>query len=93
LKTNILRKNPKWKPSCFIVDDVPQKLWALWWILFSFYLFSSFYVHATISKFHLTFSIINNVISWNDNKLVFYAWLGLCGARIKCPFTFAHGKS
>jgi hypothetical protein len=26
LKTNILRKNPKWKPSCFIVDDVPQKL-------------------------------------------------------------------
>jgi len=23
LKTKLLRKNPKWKPSCFIVDDVP----------------------------------------------------------------------
>jgi hypothetical protein len=29
LKTKILRKNPKWKPSCFIVGDVPQKLRAL----------------------------------------------------------------
>ncbi len=49
--------------------------------------FLSFYVHATISKFHPTFFIVNNVISWNDNKLVFYAWLGLCGVTIKCPFT------
>ncbi len=57
LKTKLLRKNPKWKPSCFIVDDVPQKLRALWWVLFSFCLFLSFYVHATISKFHPTFSI------------------------------------
>ncbi len=23
LKTKLIRKNPKWKPSCFIVDDVP----------------------------------------------------------------------
>jgi hypothetical protein len=30
LKTKILRKNPKWKPSCFIIDDVPQELQALW---------------------------------------------------------------
>jgi hypothetical protein len=29
----------------------------LWWVLFSFCLFLSFYVHATISKFHPTFSI------------------------------------
>jgi hypothetical protein len=53
----------------------------------------NFYVHATISKFHPTFSIVNNVINWNDNILVFNAWLGLCGAMIKCPFTFAHGMS
>jgi hypothetical protein len=26
LKTKILKKNHKWKPSCFIIDDVPQKL-------------------------------------------------------------------
>jgi hypothetical protein len=26
LKTKFLRKNPKWKPLCFIVDDVPQEL-------------------------------------------------------------------
>jgi len=26
LKTKLLRKNPKWKPSCFNVDDVPQKV-------------------------------------------------------------------
>ncbi len=26
LKTKLLRKNPKWKPSCFIVDDIPQEL-------------------------------------------------------------------
>jgi hypothetical protein len=30
LKTKLLRKNPKWKPSCFIVDDSPQELRALW---------------------------------------------------------------
>jgi hypothetical protein len=30
LKTNLLRKNLKWKPSCFFVDDVPQELQALW---------------------------------------------------------------
>jgi hypothetical protein len=29
LKTKFLRKNPKWKPSCFIIDDVPQELQAL----------------------------------------------------------------
>ncbi len=93
LKTKLLRKNIKWKPLCFILDDSPQELKALRWVLFSFYLFLSFYVHATISKFHPTFSIVNNVISWNDNKLIFYAWLGLCGLTIKCPFTFAHGMS
>jgi hypothetical protein len=26
LKTKLIKKNPKWKPSCFIVDDVPQEL-------------------------------------------------------------------
>jgi hypothetical protein len=30
LKTKLLRKNLKWKPSCFIVYDVSQKLRALW---------------------------------------------------------------
>ncbi len=93
LKKNFLRKNPKWKPSCFIIDDAPQELQVWRWVLFSFYLFLSFYVRATISKFHPTFSIVNNVISWNDNKLVFYAWLGSCGVTIKCPFTFAHDTS
>jgi len=93
LKTKLLRNSPKWKPSCFIVNNVAQELWALRWIWFSFYFFLSFYVHVTISKLHSAFSIIDHVISWNKNKLVFYAWLGWCGARIKCPFTFAHGTS
>jgi hypothetical protein len=93
LKTKFLRKNSKWKPSCFIIDDVPQELRALRWVLFSFYLFLSFYIHVAISNFHPTFYILNNVINWNDNKLVFYAWLRLCGVMIKCPFTFAHGMS
>jgi len=26
LKTKLLRNKPKWKPSCFIVDDAPQEL-------------------------------------------------------------------
>jgi hypothetical protein len=26
LKTKLIRKNLKWKPSCFIVDDAPQEL-------------------------------------------------------------------
>jgi hypothetical protein len=26
LKLKLIRKNLKWKPSCFIIDDVPQKL-------------------------------------------------------------------
>jgi hypothetical protein len=30
LKTKLLGKNPKWKPSCFIVDAVSQELQALW---------------------------------------------------------------
>jgi phosphatidylserine decarboxylase len=29
LKTKLIRKNLKWKPSCFIVDDAPQELQAL----------------------------------------------------------------
>jgi hypothetical protein len=29
LKTKLLKKIPKWKPLCFIVDDVPQELRAL----------------------------------------------------------------
>ncbi len=62
-KTKLLRNNLKWKRSCFIVDDVPQELQALRLVLFSFYLFLNFYVHVAISKFHPTFSIVNNVIS------------------------------
>jgi hypothetical protein len=26
VKIKLLRKNPKWKPSCFIIDDVSQEL-------------------------------------------------------------------
>jgi hypothetical protein len=26
LKKKILKKNLKWKPSCFIIDDAPQEL-------------------------------------------------------------------
>jgi hypothetical protein len=63
LKTKLLRNNLKWKPSCFIVDDAPQELQTLWCVLFSFYLFLNFCVHVAISKFHPTFSILNNVIS------------------------------
>jgi hypothetical protein len=29
LKTKLLKKNLKWKPSCFIVNDAPQELRAL----------------------------------------------------------------
>jgi hypothetical protein len=30
LKIKLLKKIPKWKPSCFIVYDAPQELRALW---------------------------------------------------------------
>jgi hypothetical protein len=30
LKTKFQRKNPKWKLSCFIVNDVSQELQTLW---------------------------------------------------------------
>jgi hypothetical protein len=30
LKTKLLKKKLKWKPSCFIVDDAPQELQTLW---------------------------------------------------------------
>jgi hypothetical protein len=30
LKSKLIRTNLKWKPSCFIVDDAPQELGALW---------------------------------------------------------------
>ncbi len=29
LKAKILVIMPDWKPSCFIIDDAPQELWAL----------------------------------------------------------------
>jgi hypothetical protein len=29
LKKKLLKKNPKWKPSCFIIDDAPQELRTL----------------------------------------------------------------
>ncbi len=37
LKTKLKRKNPKWKPSSFIVDDVPQEYEHC----------SEFYFHST----------------------------------------------
>ncbi len=63
-------------------------------ILFSFYLFLNFYVYATIWKYYPTFSILNNSINWNDNKLVFYARLGFCGQRSSAhlPLGMAHLK-
>jgi phosphatidylserine decarboxylase len=30
LKTKLLKKNHKWKRSCFIVNDAPQELQTLW---------------------------------------------------------------
>jgi hypothetical protein len=70
LKIKLVRNNHKWKPSCFIVNNVAQEFWALRWIWFSFYFFLSFYVHVIISKLHFAFSIVDHVISWNKNKLV-----------------------
>jgi hypothetical protein len=32
LKVKILTIMPNWKPSCFIIDDTFQELWALQWI-------------------------------------------------------------
>jgi hypothetical protein len=63
LKTNLLNNNLKWKPSCFIVDDVPQEFKHCDEFYFHSTFFLNFYVHATISKFHPSFSILNNVIS------------------------------
>jgi hypothetical protein len=37
LKTKLLRKNRKWKPSCFIIDDAPQELCG------EFYFHSTFF--------------------------------------------------
>ncbi len=34
LKDKMLSHMPQWKPSCFLVDDVPQELKALWLILY-----------------------------------------------------------
>jgi hypothetical protein len=45
LKTKLQRKMPKWKPSCFIIDDAPQELRALWWV----------YFHSTIFIFILMY--------------------------------------
>jgi len=33
LKDKMLSHMPHWKPSCFFVDDAPQKLKALWLVL------------------------------------------------------------
>jgi hypothetical protein len=34
LKEKMLSHMPHWKPSCFLVDDAPQKLKALWLVLY-----------------------------------------------------------
>ncbi len=38
LREELWGKLLKWRPSCFIVDDVSQKLRTLWWVLFPIYL-------------------------------------------------------
>jgi hypothetical protein len=34
LKKKMLSHMPHWKPSCFLVDDAPQELKALWLVLY-----------------------------------------------------------
>jgi hypothetical protein len=40
LWAKLVAKKSKWKPSCFIVDDVPQEQWALQWVLLCLVIFS-----------------------------------------------------
>ncbi len=48
------------------------------------------YVYATMLKPHVShFPCVKNVVNYNTKSL-FYVWLGWCGMRIKCPFTFVH---
>jgi hypothetical protein len=90
LKTKLLRRNPKLKT--FMLHS--------WWcstrvtsIMVNFiFILSFFELLCTCNHFKFSSHILH-YISWNDNKLVFYAWLRLCGVTIKCPFTFAHGMS
>ncbi len=57
LKTKLLRKNPKWKPSCFMLMMIHKNYEHCGEFYFHFTFFLNFYVHAAISKFHPTFSI------------------------------------
>jgi hypothetical protein len=52
LKTKLLRKNPKWKPSCFFIDDAPQNYKHC----------GEFYFHSTFFFFFMYMQPFQNFI-------------------------------
>ncbi len=91
MKKKLQGKLPRWKLLCFIFDDASQKLWTLYWILLSFHLFKVVMYMQPFQNLIPYFPYVNNLVNWNNNKLLLYVWLvGWRGARIKCLFTFMH---
>jgi hypothetical protein len=70
---------PKWESSCFIVDDAPQALRTLWWILNSFhhFVFKCFNVHElNLRQGCWPFFLCMKKIVWSKYKvpIFLYAW-------------------
>jgi hypothetical protein len=59
LKKKLQNNMSRWKPSCFIVHDVPQELWTLQWVSFFNLPFFSLLLFTCkhFMLFHITFSM------------------------------------
>ncbi len=84
-----------WKPSCFLVDDAPQELKALWLILY-LYLFCVYFLKCFLISF-LKFLIISNAFyvvltpSIHGGFIAYVSLLGSYGVWTRFPSTFVVG--
>jgi hypothetical protein len=78
LKDKMLSHMPHWKPSCFLIDDAPQKFKALWLVL---------YLVLTLYLFHyMFFDIFHNFFDYFKCILCYtkpiHSWRFYC----MCPY-------
>jgi hypothetical protein len=69
LKDKMLSHMPHWKPSCFLIDNAPQELKALWLVLYlvsTLYLFPWMFLVSFIKNLIISYAfyVIFPIHSW-----------------------------
>jgi hypothetical protein len=66
LKDKMLSHMPNWKPSCFLVDNAPEELKALWLVLYFVFISLDFFniFHKILDYFKCILYCTNPIQSW-----------------------------